>query len=52
MVDLSGRVLDAGLWPSGADRMTLPVADLPRGLALIVVEGPEGQRMTRRIALH
>ncbi len=52
VVDLSGRVLDAGFWPSGADRMILPVADLPRGLALIVVEGPEGQRMTRRIALH
>lgn len=52
VVDLSGRVLDAGMWPLGADRTVLAVADLPRGLALVVIEGVDGTRITRRIALH
>ena len=52
MVDLSGRVLDAGMWPLGADRMVLATADLPRGMALVVIEGADGTRTTRRIALH
>jgi hypothetical protein len=52
VVDLSGRVLDAGMWPLGADRMVLATADLPRGMALVVIEGADGRRITRRIALH
>ena len=52
LVDLSGRTLDAGPWPLGSDRQVLAVADLPRGLALVVIEGADGTRTTRRIALH
>ena len=52
LVDLSGRTLDAGTWPLGSDRTVLAVADLPRGLALVVIEGADGTRTTRRIALH
>ena len=52
VVDLSGRVLDAGMWPLGADRMVLATADFPRGMALVVIEGADGRRTIRRIALH
>ena len=52
LVDLSGRTLDAGSWPLGSDRTVLAVPDLPRGLALVVIEGADGTRTTRRIALH
>ena len=52
VVDLSGRTMEAGLWPLGSDRMVLAVADVPRGMALVVIEGADGRRTTRRIALH
>ena len=52
VVDLSGRVLEAGLWPQGTDRMDLAVGDLPRGMALVVVEFAHGRRSIHRIALH
>lgn len=52
VVDLSGRVLEAGLWPQGTDRMDLAVGDLPRGMALVVVEFAHGRRSIQRIALH
>lgn len=52
MLDLSGRALGNGLWPLGSDRMVLAVADVPRGMALVVIETADGRRITRRITLH
>ncbi len=51
VLDLSGRILESGLWPSGAERIELAVADLPRGMALVVVESASGRHI-QRIALH
>ena len=51
VMDLSGRTLEAGLWPAGADRMDMSVADLPRGMALLVIETDQGRREIQRIAL-
>ena len=52
VMDLSGRQLDAGRWPDGAAVMELGTGDLPRGMALLVIEGPAGRTTTRRIVLH
>ena len=52
IVDLSGRVLRTGSWPQGMNRFPCSVADLPRGMALVVVETTEGRRELQRIVLH
>ena len=49
VMDISGRTLEAGLWPAGVDRMDMPVADLPRGMALLVIETVEGRREIQRM---
>jgi hypothetical protein len=51
VVGLTGALLDQGNWPLGSTRMVLGTADLPRGLALLVIEGAFGQTSTRRILL-
>lgn len=51
VMDLSGRMLEAGLWPAGSGRMDMSVADLPRGMALLVIETDQGRREIQRIAL-
>ena len=52
IVDLSGRVFRMGVWPQGMNRFPCSVADLPRGMALVVVETTEGRRELQRIVLH
>ena len=49
-MDLSDRTR-SGTVAGGRDRMDMSVADLPRGMALLVIETNQGRREIQRIAL-
>ena len=51
-MDLTGRTLVFDRWTAGAVKVRMSTGDLPRGLHLLVIEGPQGQMHTRKVMLN